>query len=182
MDFRHWQRKGCFRPGPRFECQWSSDGKVVASVNVRTELGRVVLAYLQRGNDGLWQGMHIICAAQTAAQTAAPIASQNALKCTETTWNHLYFTTTYARSGPFVIGRSAVQVRSSAPSFQSLATVSHCTLSCCDVVCDVDFSDRWLREPNLTPDVGIAMRYAHPFGYITIARFPVASYAAVPNV
>ena len=52
MDSRYWQRKGWFRPGLRFECQWSSDGKVVASVNVRTELGRVVLAYPQRGNDG----------------------------------------------------------------------------------------------------------------------------------
>jgi hypothetical protein len=32
MDSRHWQRKGWFRPGLRFDCQWLSDGKVVASL------------------------------------------------------------------------------------------------------------------------------------------------------
>jgi hypothetical protein len=59
------------------------------------------------------------------------IAFKNALKRAETTLKHLYFTTTYARLGHFVIGRSSVQVRSSAPV--PLFTIVHCT-ACSDFV------------------------------------------------
>src|SRR5215469_12848051 len=55
-------------------------------------------------------------ASKAAAQTAAqclPETSHNAPKPLHTA---LYFTTTFARLGLFVIGRSSVQVRSSAPS------------------------------------------------------------------
>jgi hypothetical protein len=34
----------------------------------------------------------------------------------------------------------------------------------CDVDCDVDSADRWLLEPNPTPDAGSALRHAHPRG------------------
>ncbi len=57
MDSRQWQRKGWFRPGLCFVSEWSQDGKVIASVNVRTEPGRIALTYHNRGNDGLWQKM-----------------------------------------------------------------------------------------------------------------------------
>jgi hypothetical protein len=57
LDSRHWQRQGWFQPGLRFESQWSSDGKVVASVNVCTEVGRMILSYVNRRNDGSWQNM-----------------------------------------------------------------------------------------------------------------------------
>jgi len=32
------------------------------------------------------------------------------------------------------------------------------------VVCDVDFSDRWLRAQNPTPDAGTALQYGHRCG------------------
>src|SRR5437879_1318683 len=44
-------------------------------------------------------------------------ASLNPLKCTKTDASHLYFTTTYARLGLFVIGRPRVQLSPSAPEF-----------------------------------------------------------------
>ena len=45
---------------------------------------------------------------------------RNAPKHPKTLCYNPYCTTTYAKLGRFVIGRSAVQVRSSAPAFQSL--------------------------------------------------------------
>jgi len=57
LDSRPLQRKGWLQPGQCFKFQWLQNGKVVASVNARTEPGRVILAYLHRGNDGLWQNM-----------------------------------------------------------------------------------------------------------------------------
>jgi hypothetical protein len=54
------------------------------------------------------------------------IAYRNTLKRTKTARSHLHSTTTYTRLGLFVICRSAVQVRSSAPVFQSPTAVPHC--------------------------------------------------------
>jgi len=37
--------------------QWSIDGKLVGSINVRTAPGQVILAYKRHSNDELWQNM-----------------------------------------------------------------------------------------------------------------------------
>ena len=68
-------------------------------------------------------------AAQTAAQ-GLPGTTQNAPKPLH---GALYFTTTYARLGLFVIGRSSVQVRSSAPFFSEAYESVHRNLLhiCC---------------------------------------------------
>src|SRR5436853_6000888 len=49
-------------------------------------------------------------------------ASLNPLKCTKTDAHLLYFTTTYARLGLFVIGRSWVQLPLSAPNSFNVLT------------------------------------------------------------
>src|SRR5271157_1383401 len=65
---------------------------------------------------------------QSAAQTAAQTHPQNAPKHPGTPRNP-YLTTTYAKLGRFVIDRSSVQVRSSAPFFQQF-TDNQFTIRC----------------------------------------------------
>ena len=62
-------------------------------------------------------------ASKNCCTNCCTILSQNALKRPGTTLNRLYLTTTYAKLSLFVIDRSSVQVRSSAPFLLSFLPV-----------------------------------------------------------
>ena len=55
LDVRWWHREGLLVPGRSFSWQWTRNGEVVASINVRTEFERVVLSYRHRRNEEAWQ-------------------------------------------------------------------------------------------------------------------------------
>lgn len=55
IDVRRWHREGLLEPGQAFRWSWSRNGTVTASINVRTERGRVVLDYRHREHGGQWQ-------------------------------------------------------------------------------------------------------------------------------
>lgn len=57
LDVRRWQREWLLRPSWFLTVQWSQDGKLVGSINVRTEPGQAILAYKRRRNDESWQSM-----------------------------------------------------------------------------------------------------------------------------
>src|SRR5437016_12972331 len=79
-------------------------------------------------------------------------ASLNPLKCTKTDASHLYFTTTYARLGLFVIGRSWVQLPLSAPI--SLLFLERCVAQLTRPSSDVA---RTLHKSNFSLRVSIAL-------------------------
>lgn len=54
IDVRHWAREGMLRPGSVGGWQWSLHGKVVASIQMRAEVNRVVLAYRHRSRGDGW--------------------------------------------------------------------------------------------------------------------------------
>jgi hypothetical protein len=55
MDIRRLQRDGLLTPGRAFGWQWTVCGKEVASIQIRTEVDRVILNYRNRSNGGEWQ-------------------------------------------------------------------------------------------------------------------------------
>lgn len=55
VDVRRWNREGLLAPGSAFGWQWSRNGEVVASIQVRAESGRVTLTYRYRQNGGEWK-------------------------------------------------------------------------------------------------------------------------------
>ena len=55
IDVRRWHREGLLSPRQSFRLQWSRRGEVVASIQVRTEPGRVVLSYRHRIGGGDWK-------------------------------------------------------------------------------------------------------------------------------
>lgn len=55
LDLRRWQRDGFLTPGRSFGWQWSRDGEVVASIQVRVETGRVYLTYRHQSGGGEWK-------------------------------------------------------------------------------------------------------------------------------
>jgi hypothetical protein len=55
IDVRRWNRKGLLVPGSVFGWQWSRNGEVVASIQIRAESGRVILTYRHRQNGGEWK-------------------------------------------------------------------------------------------------------------------------------
>ncbi len=55
IDEARWQRDGLLTPGRAFGWQWSRDGEVVASIQVRVETGRVYLIYRHRNGGGEWK-------------------------------------------------------------------------------------------------------------------------------
>jgi hypothetical protein len=57
LDVRRLQREGLLTPGRSFNWQWSINGEKVADINIRTEVGRVILNYRSRSNGGEWQPM-----------------------------------------------------------------------------------------------------------------------------
>jgi hypothetical protein len=55
IDVRHWSRDGFLDPYQSFGWQWSHDGEVTASINVRTEPDRVILTYRHRSGGEDWK-------------------------------------------------------------------------------------------------------------------------------
>lgn len=55
LDVRRWQRDGYLTPGRAFSWQWTRNGEVLASIQVRTESDRVILSYRQRGGGDQWK-------------------------------------------------------------------------------------------------------------------------------
>ena len=55
IDVRRWQRDGLLALYRAFSWQWLRDGKVVASIRVHTEPGRVILTYRHRSNGEDWK-------------------------------------------------------------------------------------------------------------------------------
>lgn len=55
LDIRKLQRDGLLTPGLAFGWQWSVRGEEVASIQMRTEVDRVILNYRSRSNGGEWQ-------------------------------------------------------------------------------------------------------------------------------
>jgi hypothetical protein len=57
LDVRRLQRDGLLTPGQAFGWNWTRNGEEVASIQVRTEVDRVILNYRSRSNGGDWQPM-----------------------------------------------------------------------------------------------------------------------------
>lgn len=57
IDVRRWAREGMLRPGYVGGWQWSLHGKVVASIQMRAEVGRVVLGYRHRSRGSDWKAV-----------------------------------------------------------------------------------------------------------------------------
>ena len=55
IDVRRWARDGLLSPGQVFGWNWSRHGEVVASIQVKTEPGRVILTYRHRSGGDDWQ-------------------------------------------------------------------------------------------------------------------------------
>ena len=57
LDIRRLHRAGLLTPGRVFSWQWSVCGREVASIQMRSEAGRVILDYRSRSHGGEWQPM-----------------------------------------------------------------------------------------------------------------------------
>lgn len=57
LDVRRLQRDGLLQPGRAFGWQWTGNGAEVASIQMRTEVDRVMLSYRSRSNGSEWQAM-----------------------------------------------------------------------------------------------------------------------------
>lgn len=55
IDVRWLKRESMLTPGAISRITWSRHGKVVASINIRAELGRVILTYRHRSGGGEWR-------------------------------------------------------------------------------------------------------------------------------
>lgn len=55
IDVRRWHREGLLSPFQSFRCYWTRNGEEVASINVRTEQGRLFLSYRHRSHGGEWE-------------------------------------------------------------------------------------------------------------------------------
>ena len=55
LDVRRLQRDGLLIPGQAFGWSWLRNGETVASINIRSEVDRVILNYRSRSNGGEWQ-------------------------------------------------------------------------------------------------------------------------------
>ncbi len=54
LDVRRLQRDGFLKPGRTFGWQWESGNKIIATINVHTEINKLTLSYKQRSNGGEW--------------------------------------------------------------------------------------------------------------------------------
>ena len=54
LDIRRLQRDGLLTPGQTFGWNWLRNGEKVASINIRSEVARVILDYRSRSNGGEW--------------------------------------------------------------------------------------------------------------------------------
>jgi hypothetical protein len=58
IDVRRWHRDGRLRPGQYFSWSWSRGGEPSGNINVRTDLGAVVLMYRSRSyGDAEWKSV-----------------------------------------------------------------------------------------------------------------------------
>lgn len=57
LDIRRLHRAGLLIPGRAFSWQWTVCGREVASIQIRTEVDRVILHYRNRSNGGEWRPM-----------------------------------------------------------------------------------------------------------------------------
>ena len=57
LDIRRLHRAGLLTPGRAFGWHWTVNGEEVASIQMRTEVDRVILNYRSRSNGGEWQTM-----------------------------------------------------------------------------------------------------------------------------
>lgn len=55
LDIRWLQRDGLLTPGRANNLQWTRNGNEVASIQMRTEVDRVILNYRSRSNGGEWR-------------------------------------------------------------------------------------------------------------------------------
>lgn len=55
IDVRRWQRDRLLEPWQAFRWRWHRDGETLASINVHTEQGRVMLTYRYRLYGGEWE-------------------------------------------------------------------------------------------------------------------------------
>jgi hypothetical protein len=55
LDVRRLQRDGLLIPGQAFGWNWSRNGEIIASIQMRTEVDRVILNYRSRSNGGEWK-------------------------------------------------------------------------------------------------------------------------------
>ena len=55
IDVRWLKREGMLSPGADRRITWSRNGEAVASVNIRAELGRVILTYRHRSGGNEWK-------------------------------------------------------------------------------------------------------------------------------
>ncbi|KAA0909831.1 hypothetical protein FLO80_19900 [Aquicoccus porphyridii] len=57
IDVRRWAREGFLEPGRLFGWQWSIDDETVASIQARSEPGRVRLIYRSRSHGDEWESL-----------------------------------------------------------------------------------------------------------------------------
>lgn len=57
LDIRQLQRDDLLVPGTSWTTQWMRKGEVIASIQMQTEVGRVILNYQSRSDGGEWQPM-----------------------------------------------------------------------------------------------------------------------------
>jgi hypothetical protein len=57
IDVRRWRREGLLTPGRSFVTNWTVGGETTGSINVRSEVGRMVLSYRIRQYDGEWESV-----------------------------------------------------------------------------------------------------------------------------
>ena len=55
LDVRRLQRDGFLKPGRTYGCQWESGNKIIATINVHTEIDKITLSYKQRSNSKEWK-------------------------------------------------------------------------------------------------------------------------------
>jgi len=55
LDVRRWAREGMLRPGHWGGWQWTRNGEVVASIQMRAEEDRVILIYRHRSSGDEWK-------------------------------------------------------------------------------------------------------------------------------
>lgn len=58
LDVRRWQRDGFLTPGRAFGWIWTRNGETTASIQVQTELDKVILSYRHRSGGGEWKDEH----------------------------------------------------------------------------------------------------------------------------
>ena len=67
LDIRRWQRDGFLTPGQKLDWQWLQNGKKIAAIDVKVEVGQVRLIYNYRRNEEEWESLDYPVRLQTTA-------------------------------------------------------------------------------------------------------------------